>query len=93
MNKVPEYPQRARVRADSGFVLGQFVGVATVYVIEMPDGSFVSNTLAKVRPTNEEVAQSGGVLKEIKDNPEIVLDTGEVVYGCQVWWEPVPELN
>ena len=27
----------------------------------------------------------------INNNPKIVLDGGEVVYGCQVWWTPVEE--
>lgn len=86
-------PLRAKVMTEKGPVFGQWVGNVTVYVINHPRGSLVSNKLAETRPTDEEVAKIGGTLEELKDNPKIVLDDGEVVYGCQVWWEPLLEHN
>ncbi len=69
---------------------GTYVGVVTVYPILMPDGSLRTLREAEHRPTDEEVAQTGGTLIEgIHDNPKIVLDSGQVVYGCQVWWRPL----
>jgi len=29
---------------------------------------------------------AGAVVKKSPANPKIVLDSGQVVYGCQVWW-------
>ena len=78
---------------DTGPVLGQYVGDVTVYVIHHPRGSLVSDKLAETRPTNEEVAAIGGRLERVDGNPKIVLDSGEVVYGCQVWWEPALDVN
>lgn len=31
----------------------------------------------------------GRDLITVPDNPKIILDSGKVVYGCQVWWEVV----
>ena len=33
----------------------------------------------------------GWELDALPSNPKIELDSGEVVYGCQVWWTRVPE--
>ncbi len=86
-------PCRAKVATENGTVLGQYVGDVTVYVINHPRGALVSNKLAETRPTDEEVAKIGGTLEKIDGNPKIVLDNGEVVYGCQVWWEPLFDQN
>ncbi len=65
---------------------GSLVGKATVYAIAKPDGSIVSCKNAEERPSDEVIAEHGGELITIKDNPKIVLDDGRVVYDCQVWW-------
>ena len=28
---------------------------------------------------------------KMPNNPKIQLDTGEIVYGCQVWWKAITE--
>lgn len=70
---------------------GEYVGDVTVYVMLMPDGSLRSLANAEVRPSDSEIAESGGELVELDDNPKIVLDSCTVVYGCQVWWGPVSD--
>ncbi len=68
---------------------GNLVGRVDVYAIQMPDGSLRSLVDAEEAPPEEIVRDSGGELVRIESNPKIVLDDGRVVYGCQVWWEPV----
>lgn len=68
---------------------GEYVGNVSVYVIVMPDGSIKSLKNAEQKPSDEEVTNLGGELLEVENNPKIVLDNGRVVYGCQVWWQPV----
>jgi hypothetical protein len=67
---------------------GNYVGNVNVYFIQMPDGSLQSNGNAEVEPTD---VPEGGVVRKAGKNPKIVLDNGQTVYGCQVWWEPVEE--
>ena len=84
-------PKRVRVwNGDQSEFLGEgnYVGNVAIYAIEMPDGSIQSNTNAEVEP--EDVPE-GGVVRKMNNNPKIVLDNGQTVYGCQVWWEPVKE--
>lgn len=34
------------------------------------------------------------MMREIKQkNPKIILDDGNVVYGCECWWGPEEKLN
>lgn len=65
---------------------GEYVGDVGVYVTNMP-GVIQSMTMAE-EPIPPELLQ-GRQQHFIPNNPKIVLDSGEVVYGCQVWWEPV----
>ena len=83
--------QRVRVwNGDQSKYLGEgeYVGEATIYAIEMPDGSLRSNSNAEIEPDD---VPEGGVVRSVPNNPKIVLDNGQTVYGCQVWWEPVEE--
>jgi len=84
-------PKRVRVwNGDQSEFLGEgnYIGNVTIYVIEMPDGSLRSNTNAEIEP--EDVPE-GGVVRKLNNNPKIVLDNGQTVYGCQVWWEPIED--
>jgi hypothetical protein len=84
-------PQRVRVwNGDQSEFLGEgdYVGNVAIYAIQMPDGSLRSNTNAEVEP--DEVPE-GGVVRRMNNNPKIVLDNGQTVYGCQVWWEPIED--
>lgn len=65
---------------------GKYVGDVTTYVALMPDGSIKSCLNAEDKP---DPLPEGGVLHEIPNNPKILMDSGEVVYGCQVWWSPI----
>jgi len=82
-------PKRVRVwNGDQSESLGEgnYVGNVAIYAIEMPDGSLRSNTNAEIEP--EDVPE-GGIVRKMGNNPKIVLDNGQTVYGCQGWWEPV----
>ena len=70
---------------------GEYVGKATVYAIVMPDGSLRSMHNAEEEPPEDQVPE-GAVVKRIGNNPKIVMDNGQVHYGCQVWWEPLKEV-
>ncbi len=65
---------------------GDYVDDVTVYFIAMPDGSLKSGSNAEEKP--DELPE-GGRLIESDRNPKIVLDSGQTVYGCQVWWQPI----
>ena len=83
-------PKRVRVwNGDRSEFLGEgnYVSDVTVYFIQMPDGSLQSGTNAELEPEDEDVPE-GGVVRKVGNNPKIIMDSGEVVYGCQVWWEP-----
>ena len=67
---------------------GKYVGSTKVWVLQMPDGSLRSAPNAEAMPQN---VPPGAKLYQTDNNPKIILDDGRVVYGCQVWWEPVDE--
>ncbi len=69
---------------------GKYVGEATIYIIQMPDGSIQSLKNAEVEPDDSEVPE-GGVVHKVENNPKMLLDNGSYVYGCQVWWETIEE--
>ena len=82
-------PKRVKVwSGDKSELLGEgnYVGDVSIYVVEMEDGSLLSRENAEIEPDN---VPEGGKVKKIKNNPKIVLDNGETVYGCQVWWEEI----
>lgn len=78
--------RRVVVMTDDGQKPGKYIGKVTVYAIVTDEG-LLSNKLAEEKPTDEQIAASGGELVTVKDNPKIQLDSGEIVYGCQVWWD------
>lgn len=67
---------------------GEYVGEVTVYFFET-EGGISSAGNAEEKP--EGVPEDKII--EAPNNPKIILDGGRVVYGCQVWWEPVEEAN
>ncbi len=80
--------QRVQVHSGDGKTLlgnGTYVGNVPVYVIRTEWG-LQSATLAEEPPEGME-----DVAEYLPSNPKIVLDSGKVVYGCQVWWAPIPE--
>ena len=70
---------------------GEYVGDVSVFVIQMPNGSLRSLENAEEMPPRDMIPE-GAFVRVSPDNPKIVLDGGGVVYGCQVWWEPVERI-
>jgi hypothetical protein len=96
----PKPPFKVKVwNGDQSKYLGEgtYVGDVPVYFIAMPDGSIRSAANAEERPSDQMIAEMGGELIEAGDNPKIVMDEPidedgrNVVYGCQVWWQPADE--
>ena len=54
----------------------------------MPDGNLQSLHNAEEEPPPDMVPE-GAEVHCTEDNPKIRLDSGRVVYGCQVYWEPI----
>jgi len=69
---------------------GRYVDDVVTYAALMPDGSLRSSRNAEETIPADQLPE-GAVQQELPKNPKIVLDNGQVVYGCQVWWESVPE--
>ena len=81
--------RRVNVKDGSGEVDlggGTYIGNVSVFIIAMADGSLHSPKNAEDCPPDDMVPEGAEVI-ESHDNPKIVLDSGEVKYGCQVWWE------
>ena len=72
--------------------LGNLVGHVDVYAIWAND-RLISLPDPSKKPDQELLDKTGGELIEILTNPKIALDSGEIVYGCQVWWEKVEDNN
>lgn len=67
--------------------VGEYNEKVKVYFVHMPDGGLQSLKNAEVEPPPEMVPEGAEVIE--MDNPKIVLESGEVVYGCQTWWHPI----
>jgi len=73
---------------------GVFQGNQPVSIFRMPDGSLKSFFDAERQPTEKEIAffvGQGAQHETLPGNPKILLDTGDTVYGCQVWWGFIDE--
>lgn len=83
----PEKGTRVKVLEGDGTDAGEgvFEGLADVWVAITADGDLLSATDATKKP---KVAKGCRVVK-FHENPKIRLDSGRVVYGCQVFWTPV----
>lgn len=67
---------------------GVYEGEVPVYFVEHAAGHITSLENAEEEPPADMVPPGSHVVK-LPSNPKIRLDSGRVVYGCQVWWEPV----
>ncbi len=67
---------------------GLIIGFVTVHTIRKPDGSLVSLKNAEKVPPKR--LTRGREFLTWSGVPKIRLDTGRVVYGCQVHWIEVP---
>ena len=65
---------------------GDYVDDVNVYFIRLEDGSIQSNHNAEIEPEPYQIPPGADIIKAGK-NPKIVLDSGDTVYGCQVWWD------
>lgn len=76
---------RVRVRSGDGtkdLGKGTYVGDVDVYYATK-DGVLLSLQNAEAPPMPGDLP-AGAVVRKSHGNPKIILDTGEVVYGCQV---------
>ena len=86
--------KRVKVHSGTGKELlgyGNFVGCVPVFFWRGSGGNLLSDKKCEERPSLQiikEMEASGAELVELQSNPKIVLDNGDVVYGCQVWWQP-----
>ena len=69
---------------------GRYVGDVKVYFVRLEDGTIVSNRNAEEQPNPELIPYGADIIKAGK-NPKIILDNGNIVYGCQVWWQDCKE--
>lgn len=77
--------KRVRVwNGDKSKYLGEgiIVGFVPVYIFRNPDGGISSNHFAEEKP--EGIPEH--LIEKLDSNPKIMLDSGQVVYGCQTWW-------
>lgn len=65
---------------------GEFVGFVDVYLLRMPDGSIMSSENAEEKPEGTGIENYA---ERVEGNPKIRLDSGRIVYGCQVWWKQI----
>ena len=87
--------QRVKVRSGDGtedLGLGWYVGDVTVFFIRHPDGHLTSAHDAEKPPPLEDLPPGAQLVKS-ENNPKIKLDSGDIVYGCQVWWEHTDEVQ
>ena len=69
---------------------GIYAGDVNVYaVLDEQTGNLIQVKEGDTAPEPE----PGQVVQEVGPNPKLVLDDGEVVYGCQVWWEFEPTIE
>ena len=72
---------------------GWLIGNTTVYAFRHSSGHLVTQTDPTQEPPNELVIKmeaEGYRLDQLDANPVIELDSGQTVYGSQVWWERQP---
>ncbi len=67
---------------------GNMVGCVPVYFFRFPDGSLGSKKNAEKKPSifTKIWYRIIGLQIVATDNPKIILDSGDVVYGCQTYW-------
>lgn len=85
-------PFRVKVwNGDQSKYLGEgiYEGDVKAYFVHLPDGSLNSLSNAEEKPDMTQFPP-GSEMIESDNNPRIVLDSGKVVYGCQVWWDRIP---
>lgn len=82
-------PMRVRVKSGDGLRdlgEGMYVGDVEVFAVMNDYGTVFSMADATLPP---QFVPEGCKLINLAENPRIELDSGETVYGCQVYWEPV----
>lgn len=71
--------------------LGTYLGEVDVHFFRFPDGHLESQFDAELEPSSifvEHMEQAGAEHIVSPANPKIELSDGQIVYGCQVWWQP-----
>lgn len=67
---------------------GKCIDAVTVYIVKTEDGISSSDN-----PEEKPWGVDEDDILELSNNPKILLDNGQIVYGCQVWWEHVDEID
>lgn len=71
--------------AETPLGLGTIVGYVTVYAWMNQEGHLCSYQVAE----DPQAAVGREDVTVIPKNAKIKLDSGRIVYGCQVWWRPI----
>lgn len=76
---------------DDGAYLGRgkITGFVQTWHVKLPNGNITSTSNPELPPTVEdidEIIKAEGTIVLSDDMPKILLDSGKVVYGCQVFW-------
>ena len=81
------------VSGDSRTDLGQgtYIGEADIYLLRDKNGSVFIPDQPEHPISEETLVRNRLTLSKVEQTPKIRLDSGETVYGCQVWWAPVEE--
>ena len=70
---------------------GNLVGRVTIYALDVPDEGLIFFDDPEIRPADTEARDMRAEIIQIDDQPKIEMNDGQVFYGCQVWWFPLPE--
>lgn len=88
--EIPNTPNRVKVwNGDKSSCLGEatYLGEAVVYCIRNDnDDTIASAPNPEIEPS---YVPYGSELIKLVNNPKFKLDSGEIVYGCQIWWEDI----
>lgn len=88
------YERRVEKTKDNGCKIGDRVGCFLSVVrprgLLLGYGTYVGDEV----PPNEGLSSLTGYLAGRRmANPKIVLDSGEIVWGCECWWGPEEEIK
>ena len=69
---------------------GTIEDLVEVYVAILADGTMISTKTPETTKPSTNVLSKDVKVQKIESH-RIKLDSGEIVYGCQVWWRPLWE--
>jgi hypothetical protein len=86
-------PVRIRVLGvdKSELGLGYWTENVTTHAVWDPKARVLMSRLDPTIPMADDEVPEGAERITVPDDPKLVMDSGEVFYGCQVWWEVVKD--